>query len=318
MKQWIKDRFEYLNRIKGNIIRWLAFYAVLVYSMRHVAHFFNSMDTGGWGWGWVAAFAIDATIAAAAHGSDKRQRGKIVTGTVIVFTLLSIFANLDYTLTTALGSVVIYDLIWTLDYWQLGKALAVASPPLLVFGLAEILKEADEQQPTTPEPTTALATTTNHRQPATDNPQPKVKVRRRDNRIAATKAAAALPDNLPTMQRLHPTTATATPQPQSSTYGQVDDFSDNRHHNYNPPPATEVEELQLVEVVESEVPQDAIDAVRWLQQGFSIAKIAKQQGISSEGVRKRLRVAYLADPEGVEERIPGWVADNEKFLSEKR
>lgn len=303
MKQWIKDRFEYLNRIKGNIIRWMAFYAVLVYSMRHVAHFFNSMDTGGWGWGWVAAFAIDATIAAAAHGSDKRQRGKIVTGTVIVFTLLSIFANLDYTLTTALGSVVIYDLIWTLDYWQLGKALAVASPPLLVFGLAEILKEADEQQPATPEPTTALATTNNH--VANQPQQPTVNIaplpqqsqqqpRRERQQHRLKRPRPALP-TLPTMpvlqQQPQQPVANSVPESRQQPPQQPTTIANQQPIMGLPIPTTNLDDLLAQAVV--------------VYQGVSsYDKAGARLNVSGEMVRKRVLAAWEQDPDWVAQILP--------------
>lgn len=299
MKQWIKDRLEYLDRIKGNIIRWLAFYAVLVYSMRHVAHFFNSMDTGGWGWGWVAAFAIDATIAAAAHGSDKRERGAIVTTTVVVFTLLSIFANLDYTLTTALGSVVIYDLIWTLDYWQLGKALAVASPPLLVFGLAEILKEADEQQPATLEPTTALATTTNHvanqpQQPtvnvAPPPQQPQQQPRRERQQHRLKRPQPALP-TLPTMPILQQPIANAVPENHQQPSQQPTTVANQQPIMGLPIPPTNLDDLLAQAVV--------------VYQGVSsYDKAGVRLNVSGEMVRKRVLSAWEQDPDWVAQILP--------------
>jgi len=306
VKQWIKDRIEYLDRIKGIVIRWMAFYAVLVYSMRHVAHFFNSMDTGGWGWGWVAAFAIDATIAAAAHGSDKKQRGKIVTITVIVFTMLSVFANLDYTLTTALGSVVIYDLIWTLDYWQLGKAFAVASPPLLVFGLAEILKEADEQQPAVPEPSTALATTNNHvgnhpQQPTVNvAPPPQQQARQpRQHRLKRPQPALTTLPTMPTLtQQPQQPVAKSTHKNHQQPSQQLDDelveelvFANQQPLQGLPIPTTDLDKLLAQAVV--------------VYQGVSsYDKAGARLGVSGEMVRKRVRAAFEQDPDWVAQILP--------------
>jgi len=299
-----------------NIGLWAVKFAVLFTSARHVAEAFLSLENAGTHafWGWLPALATDGGLLFMAWKLKSDSKSKILWGGFIWFLVMSAFAQIDHAIQN-----VNFTGDWLYDGWTVVKiGLFAFSLPFLVAFMVVVASKRHAATEPQPEPSTALTTTTRHRQPATDNPQTKVKVRRRDNRIAATKAPAALPDNLPTMPRLQPTTPTQNAQPQPTTYGQVDDFSDNHHHNYNPPPTTEVEELQLVEVVEQVVSQDALNAVRWLQQGVSIAKIAKQQGVSSEGVRKRLRVAYLADPRDVTERIPGWVADNEKFLSEKK
>lgn len=305
-----KKKIDIANTLtnKGS---WLVMIMVMLFSMRHVTETSLSLEPAGtWDiWGWLLGGAVDTGLIITALRLRTNKENVVLWIGFLSFLAMTGFANINNALPHAGEG---WAWVASNEYWMLGKVVLFAGIiPLLIWMMAEVNigdKPATESQP---EPTTALATTTRHRQPATNNPPPKVKVRRRDNRIAATKAPAALPDNLPTMQRLQPTTTT-------TTYGQVDDFSDNHHHNYNPPPATEVEELQLVEVVEQVVSQDALNAVRWLQMGKSIAWVAKQQGVSSEGVRKRLRVAYLADPRDVTERIPRWVADNEKFLSEKK
>lgn len=292
---------------KERAVKWLAFYAALLYSMRHVAGFFNSMDSGGWVWGWVAAFAIDATIAAAAHRSDVQQRGKIVTATVIIFTLLSVYANLDYTLATALGRVVQWHLIWSLDFWQLGKAVAVASPPLLIFGLAEVLKENDTPstalalRPSTapvPASTDPQVAVENQLKPSTPEPQPARRSIRLKRPARALSASTA-----PTMPRLQP-----------STNAFNSPSTDRKVEQLKPSTDLQPQTAAAVEVEDTEM-QKAVDAVRMFKLNNNLSEVAQQQGISVEGVRRRIRKAYKHDPAWVKGQVPGWVESNQPFLS---
>lgn len=285
-----------------NIGLWAVKFAVLFTSARHVAEAFLSLERAGTHafWGWLPALATDGGLLFMAWKLKSDSKSKVLWGGFIWFLVMSAFAQIDHAIQNVNFTG---DNLY--DGWQVVKiGLFAFSLPFLVAFMVVV---ASKRQSATTETGTGLATTNRNHEPQ----PPKVKVRRRDNRLQRPATAAALPDNLPVMQKMHPAT-TGNSEPQPANYGQVTPKSTNAPRTREPEP-----EPVQVEVIETNETLDAaIQAVHLMQLGHSLADIATMQGISSNGVRKRLRIAYRQDPEAVAVRIPDWVENNQKFLSE--
>jgi hypothetical protein len=129
---------------------WLALALALVGSLRHVAHTFASIDANTT-WGWVQAVAVDVGLFALALAITQRRRAKRRTWTlwlgVVIFSLISIYANLAYGL--------MFTLKFSPSWLKFSKPwILAATLPLLVLYLAEIvgsdiqhlLAEAEREQ----------------------------------------------------------------------------------------------------------------------------------------------------------------------------
>jgi hypothetical protein len=126
---------------------WIALVLALLGSLRHVAHTFASID-GDWGWGLMQAVAVDVGLLALALAIMQRRRSALSAGGVIagvvVFTVISVYANLAYGLTFKNNGVAPQ---WIEDAkpWILAATL-----PVLVLYLAEIVGSQWTKKSATP------------------------------------------------------------------------------------------------------------------------------------------------------------------------
>jgi biotin operon repressor len=123
---------------KQSVVQWLLWIALLLAlfgSLRHVAHTFRSIDNNAI-WGWIQAIAVDAGLFALALGITQRRRLKRSTGWIwlgiVLFSVISIYANLTYALTHTLDNTP----TWVLD---IKPYVLAGTLPILVLYLAEIV-----------------------------------------------------------------------------------------------------------------------------------------------------------------------------------
>jgi len=119
----------------GKVLLWLALLLALAGSLYHVAATFASVD-GGQRLGWLQAVAIDVGLFALAFAITQRKRAKrpakLLWLGVVVFSVISIYANLAYAL-QSVGDP-FYARVAALRPYVLAAAL-----PILVLYLAEIV-----------------------------------------------------------------------------------------------------------------------------------------------------------------------------------
>lgn len=147
---------------KQSVVQWLLWIALvlaLLGSLRHVAHTFRSIDNDAI-WGWIQAIAVDAGLFALALGITQRRRLKRSTGWIwlgiVLFSVISIYANLAYALTHTLDNTP----TWVLD---IKPYVLAGTLPILVLYLAEIVgsdvsfyvKEVQKEQRKKGKPTKA-------------------------------------------------------------------------------------------------------------------------------------------------------------------
>ena len=114
---------------------WLALVLALAGSLRHVAHTFTSID-GDKAWGLIQAVAIDVGLFALALGITQRRRvnrpARWLWVGVVIFTGISVYANLAYGLTFTLDTLPVWVIV--------SKPYVLAGAlPILVLYLAEIV-----------------------------------------------------------------------------------------------------------------------------------------------------------------------------------
>lgn len=123
------------NFFSISTLLWLALALALAGSLRHVAHTFTSIDDNAT-WGLVQAVAIDTGLFALALGITQRRRlnrpSRWLWAGVVLFTGISVYANLAYGLAFTLDSLPVW--VTSSKPYVLAGAL-----PLLVLYLAEIV-----------------------------------------------------------------------------------------------------------------------------------------------------------------------------------
>jgi hypothetical protein len=134
----IKTKYQKILNVES--LLWIALALALVGSLKHLASVFASID-GNTFLGWVQGIAIDIGLFSLAYKIKMRratkQSIKLVSFSVVLFTLISIYGNLTYGLQSLNNS---------LPYWiQVTKPVVLAATlPVLVLLLSHLL--SDERQ----------------------------------------------------------------------------------------------------------------------------------------------------------------------------
>ncbi len=319
---------------------WFVAVCAVASSFTHVSAMFGNGDRNA---GALPALAVDGGLMVSTYALARFESKWVKVG-FWVFLLLSIFANLDYTLQSVLGGAVTWNAIWTLDPWQMVKVIAQASPPLLGAMMMEINVALAKLPKRQPKPSTALTPSTPKRQPVqstapdvtVDKPQPAPSTprQRRINRAADRRLTTG---TAPTMPRLNrqperqpvplnqpSTSSTSDHQPQTRAqfnhatdidFGLVELFDDEE----SAPQPAGVEEVEPVELMLTDLNDETLkggyQAIESMANGMSLQDIAAEQGISPQGVRTRMRSVYKRDPEYVTAAVPDWVKSSQNFLN---
>lgn len=315
MFKWLKPVNEFLVKRDMDTFAiyglWLVFMFAVLSSILHVAAMFG--DGNHWD-GLLPALAIDGGLALATYALG-RFKNRWVMGGFWVFLILSVFANLDYTLQKLLGGAVTIAAIGQLDPWQLFKVMAKACPPLVGAMMMEInIGVAELKKAQTPQPSTALSISS---QPIAST-EPTVSVDKasiplstsapqRRLKPVSRRALTLQPDSImPILRR-------GNPQPIASTTPSTDRKNAVEPSTVNP----QVKKVTMVDVEDENV-QKSIDAVRLFRLNNNLSETARQTGLTVEGVRVRIKGLWKNKDHQtwVEAQIPDWVEKNRhKFLA---
>lgn len=272
---------------------WLVLIFAVLSSIEHVAAMFGN---GSMAAGLLPALAVDGGLALSTYALGRFDNRWVKTG-FWIFLILSIFANLDYSLQRLMGGLVTWEAIWMLDEWQLVKVAAQASPPLIGAMMMEI-NVAISKMALQPAPSTALAT---RQQPAAEPANPPSVDIAKPVRKVGNRTQKRI-GKQPTMPRLTKSDVANEDVPELL-------FD-------NPLPPQELASWQVGNapiqgdpLPPTELERNLIQAVIAYQQSSSFEKAAARLQsygvkITGEGLRKQVHSAYNQDPAWVRAVLP--------------